>query len=91
MVANLRTMGYPEHFAGMLTFWKVLGVLAIAIPQVPARFKEWAYGCFFVEFLCAAYVLFVTPDFSNQVAFPLVFVAILAGSYYYYHKLKAAN
>jgi hypothetical protein len=37
-------LGYPEYFVTMLVIFKVLGSLALIIPQVPARLKEWAYA-----------------------------------------------
>ena len=47
-VEGIRHLGYPDYFRVMLTVFKVLGSLAIIIPAVPARIKEWAYaGLFF--------------------------------------------
>ena len=33
-------LGYPAYFGIMLTVFKVLGALALIIPQVPNRIKE---------------------------------------------------
>ena len=39
---GIRHLGYPEYFGNTLVVFKILGVLAVIIPQVPKRIKEWA-------------------------------------------------
>jgi hypothetical protein len=34
---GIRHLGYPDYFGVMLTVFKVLGALALIIPQVPER------------------------------------------------------
>jgi len=34
---------------------KVIGALALLIPQIPARIKEWIYVCFGVVLISAAH------------------------------------
>jgi hypothetical protein len=87
-VEGIRHLGYPNYFGGMLAVLKVLGILAIVLPMVPARIKEWAYGCFFVELLCAAYSHLSVDGAGAQSFFPLIVLGLFAGSYIYYHKLK---
>ena len=43
---GIRHLGYPEYFGNALVVFKVLGALALIIPQVPNRIKEWAYAGF---------------------------------------------
>jgi DoxX-like family len=81
-------LGYPAYFGVMLAVFKVAGALALIIPQVPSRIKEWAYGCFMVEFMMAAWSHFAIDGFSGQAFFPFVVLAILGVSYYYFHKRK---
>jgi hypothetical protein len=81
-------LGYPSYFLPMLAVLKVSGILAIVLPMVPARFKEWAYGCFFVELLCASYSHFCIDGAGGAAFFPLIVLGLFAGSYVYYHKLK---
>ena len=67
---------------------KVLGALAIIVPQVPARVKEWAYaGISFT--LIGALVSNVAVDGLQigMVVFVGVVFAILAASYSSYHKI----
>lgn len=77
---------YPEYFGTMLTVFKVVGALALIIPQVPHRFKEWAYGCFVLELIAAFWSICAVDGFSGGALFPLVILGILLVSYMYYHK-----
>ncbi len=88
---GIRHLGYPEYFGVMLTVFKVLGALALIIPQVPARVKEWAYAGFAIDFI-AAFVSHAAVDgFQPLTFFPLVVFAVLIISYIYYHKIKRAS
>lgn len=81
-------LGYPSYFGPFLTVMKVLGALALIIPQVPARVKEWAYaGIGFT--LIAALVSIIAVDGlqMGMVIFVGVVFAILAASYMSYHKI----
>jgi hypothetical protein len=79
-------LGYPSYFGVMLTVFKVAGALALIIPQVPSRFKEWAYGCFFIEFIAAFWSHAAVDGFGGQSFFPLFVLGVLLVSYIYYHK-----
>lgn len=82
-------LGYPEYFGVMLTIYKVLGALAIMLPMVPARIKEWAYAGLSFN-LISAFISYCAVDgFSGIALFPLFILAILMVSYVYYNKLKA--
>lgn len=86
---GIRHLGYPEYFGVMLTVFKVLGALALIIPQVPARIKEWAYAGFAIDFI-SAFVSYAAVDgFSGLTFFPLIVFLVLIVSYIYYHKIKA--
>lgn len=80
-------LGYPHYFSFMLMVFKVVGCLAIIVPQVPTRLKEWAYGCFFIELIMAFWSNVATDGFSGMALFPFVIMGVLAVSYVYYHKL----
>lgn len=59
MVAGYAHIGFPDWFRVELGIAKLLGALALIIPAIPARVKEWAYACFFCELflslLCAVF------------------------------------
>jgi hypothetical protein len=84
--ASMNHLGYPAYFGTMLNVFKVVGVLALVIPQVPHRFKEWAYGCFVLELIAAFWSICAVDGFSGGALFPLVILGILLVSYMYYQK-----
>ncbi len=88
---GIRHLGYPEYFGVMLTVFKVLGALALIIPQVPARVKEWAYAGFAIDFISAFVSNAVVDGLNGQTFFPLVVFAVLIVSYVYYHKINSGN
>jgi hypothetical protein len=72
----------------MLTFFKVIGALALVLPFIKGRYKEWTYAGFGINFICAAASHWVVDGFEGQVIFPLVAFAILAASYVFYNKMN---
>ena len=88
---GIRHLGYPEYFGNALVVFKVIGVLAIVIPKVPARIKEWAYAGFAFDFLFAAISHGAVDGINGQTFFPLIVFGILAISYIYYHKNAAKS
>jgi hypothetical protein len=87
---GIRHLGYPGYFGVMLTVFKVLGALALIIPQVPARVKEWAYAGFVIDFIGAFVSLAAVDGFTGLTFFPLIVLLVLIVSYIYYHKIKTA-
>ena len=79
-------LGYPAYFGVLLVVFKVLGALALILPQVPPRIKEWAYAGFTFDFISASVSHWVVDGFGGQAIFPLVVLAILMVSYTYYYK-----
>jgi DoxX-like family len=85
---GIRHLGYPTYFGPMLTVFKVLGALALMIPQVPKWLKEWAYAGFVFDFLSAFISTWAVDGLSGATFFPLLVLAVLLISYRYYHKLN---
>jgi len=85
---GIRHLGYPSYFGIALVIFKVLGVVALVVPQVPNRLKEWAYAGFVFIFLLAAISHAAVDGMNGQTFFPLIVLVILGVSYFYFHKLK---
>ncbi|MFD1604715.1 DoxX family protein [Flavobacterium artemisiae] len=85
---GIRHLGYPEYFGNALVVFKILGVLALIIPQVPGRIKEWAYAGFAFDFIFASISHFAVDGIDFQGFFPLIVLAILIVSYVTYHKIQ---
>ncbi|PLK42968.1 DoxX family protein [Emticicia sp. TH156] len=81
-------LGYPAYFGVMLTVYKVTGSIALILPVVPARIKEWAYAGLSFSLLSAFISHWAVDGMNAQTPFPLIILAILMVSYVYYHKLK---
>ena len=81
-------LGYPLYFGNALVIFKVLGVLALIIPAIPKRIKEWAYAGFAFDFVFAAISHGAVDGINGQTFFPLIVLAVLAISYSSYHKIN---
>jgi hypothetical protein len=85
---GIRHLGYPEYFGNVLVVFKILGVLALVLPQIPKRVKEWAYAGFAFDFLFAAISHGIVDGLIGQTFFPIIVLGVLIISYIYYHKLN---
>jgi DoxX-like family len=83
-------LGFPQYFKVELTIAKILGVLALVIPAVPFKVKEFAYAGFAITLASAAIAHFGRGDARNlsliYIIDPLIFLGLLAASYYYFEK-----
>jgi hypothetical protein len=90
-IAGITHLGYPVYFAGLLAIFKIIGCVAIIIPQVPGRIKEWAYAGFGIDFISALVSIIAVDGFGVGALLPIVFIGILIVSYTTYHKLHPAT
>lgn len=86
-VQAITHLGYPVYFVTILVVFKVLGSLALIIPKVPARIKEWAYAGCAINFICAFISNWVVDGLNGLTFFPMLILAILIASYIQYHRL----
>ena len=87
-VDGIRHLGYPDYFRVMLTVFKVVGAVVLIIPAFKGRYKEWAYAGFGITFIAATISYCVIDGLNFESFFPLIVFAIMAVSYYCYHKLQ---
>jgi DoxX-like family len=90
-VQGIVGLGYPLYFFTLLTAAKVLGSLALIIPQVPSRVKEWAYAGFGFDFISAFVSLVAVMGFTSVVILPVVAFGVLIVSYVSYHKMMSVR
>lgn len=75
-------LGYPDYFRVAFTLFKVLGAIALIFPQIPRRWKEWAYAGFTFDFIFATISHGAVDGLADfQTWFPLIVLAILLVSY----------
>ena len=82
-------LGLPHYFKIELTTAKILGLLALLIPSVPLRIKEFAYFGFGITLISASIAHFARGDARLSVLFildPLFFLVLLIVSYVYFEK-----
>ncbi len=85
--AGTKPLGYPDYFAYALIICKLLGVIAIAVPQVPTKLKEWAYAGLTFNLI---FVIISHACVDKNAAFmvmPILVLGILAVSYFYQAKI----
>lgn len=80
-------LGLPDYFKKELTVAKILGALALIIPIVPPKIKEFAYFGFAITLISACVAHFSSGDGTMSLD-PLIFLGILIISYWYFHKLN---
>jgi hypothetical protein len=82
-------MGYPLYFIPFLGVAKILGAIAILIPGNFPRIKEWAYAGLTFDLIAATYSLYCIPNPEGPWWGTLIFIALAAAAYIYYHKKLA--
>lgn len=86
-VQGFTHLGYPVYFVTVLAVFKVLGSLALVIPLVPARVKEWAYAGLMFDFLSALISIIIVDGLTPVILAPIIAIVILSISYIHYHKM----
>jgi hypothetical protein len=74
-------LGYPDYFAYTLIVCKVLGVIAISVPGIPERVREWAYAGLAFNLIYAFISHACVDGDISYMLMPLVFLGILIISY----------
>jgi hypothetical protein len=81
-------LGFPNYFKIELTVAKILGALALLIPNIPSKIKEFAYCGITITLVSASIAHFSSGDGVMFVVDPLIFLSILSVSYCYFNKIK---
>ncbi|MBX3101825.1 MAG: DoxX family protein [Bacteroidetes bacterium] len=82
-------LGFPDYFRVELALAKALGVLALLLPVVPPRVKEWAYAGFVFTELSAMIAHLALGDPAQIWIFAFVLLGILLTSYACFRRLQA--
>ena len=91
MKAAFVHLGFPDYFRIELGVLKVLGALALIIPIVPSKLKEFAYFGFALTFVSALIGHVSSGDPISMAIMPIVFFGILTVSYIFLRKIKSAE
>lgn len=86
--AGMLHYGYPNYFGIALSLCKILGALALIIPQVPKVLKDLAYAGFVFDFIFAGISIAAVDGFGATILAPLIFLGVLICSYTSGNKLR---
>ena len=84
-------LGYPTYFIQWLSVAKILGAVAILLPMVPARVKEWAYFGFFIELVTATFSFLAVGDPITDWWPMFLFIGVLVLAYVLHHRRLAGG
>ncbi len=85
-------LGFPaDFFRAELSWAKMAGVLALLIPIVPARLKEWAYAGFAMNLISALIAHFSIHDRPAAFAPSTITCVLWTCSYVFWRRLEAAR
>jgi DoxX-like family len=92
VVAVFARLGFPSHaFQVELSVAKVLGVLALLLPFVPARLKEWAYAGFAINLVSALIAHFSVGDGLFAWGWAAMTGVLWGLSYFFWRRLQATG
>lgn len=86
-----KPLGYPDYFAYALLICKVIGTIAIMLPSLPAKLKEWAYAGLAFNLIFATYSHIMVDENIGFIMLPVIVGIILAVSYVYNVKIKTES
>lgn len=81
-------LGLPDYLRIELTVAKTLGVLALLVPGIPRKLKEFAYFGFAITLISASIAHFSSGDGILFVIDPLLFLSALLVSYLYFNRIN---
>lgn len=85
-------LGFPaDYFRVELSWAKVAGVVALLLPMVPARLKEWAYAGFAINLISALIAHLSIGDRLAAIAPSTITSVLWALSYFFWRRLQAAQ
>ena len=85
-------LGFPAGFFRIELSWaKVAGVLALLVPVVPARLKEWAYAGFAINLISALIAHTSIHDRPAAFAPSTITGALWVLSYYFWRRLESVQ
>jgi DoxX-like family len=86
----LNHLGYPDYFIQLISYLKILGVIAILIPGFP-KIKEWAYAGLCFDLLGAIVSVSAVDGFNPGIFVIVVPIGFLFISRHYFNKLYLAT
>ncbi|GGG95044.1 DoxX family protein [Silvibacterium dinghuense] len=86
VAAAFAHLGFPSYFRIELSWAKLVGVLALLIPAVPARMKEWAYAGFAITLVSAIIAHLAVGDGPEAWGWAVGAGVLLGVSYFFWYR-----
>lgn len=83
-------LGFPASFRIELAVAKLLGAVALLLPAVGGRAKEWVYAGFFITLISGVIAHFTAGDPASTWGGALVVLLLLTLSYISYRRRQAS-
>ena len=90
VAAAFAHMGFPAYFRFELSWAKFAGIVALLVPMVPARVKEWAYAGFAITLVSAVIAHLSIGEGPEAWGFAVGTGVLWALSYFFWRRLQAA-
>jgi len=84
-------LGFPSYFRVELSWAKFAGLIALLLPIVPARVKEWAYAGFAFTLVSAVIAHLAVGEGTSAWGFAVGTAVLEALSYYFWRRMQAAS
>ena len=87
---RITQLGYPVYILTILGIWKVLGVIAVLIPNYPVL-KEWAYAGFFFAMTGAIISHLASGSPAGELFGPILLIVLTIVSWYFRPTARKTN
>jgi hypothetical protein len=85
-------LGFPaDYFRVELSWAKVIGVLVLLIPMIPARYKEWAYAGFAINLISAIIAHLSIHDRTLALVPSSITSVLWLLSYFFWRRMQAST
>jgi uncharacterized membrane protein len=91
MFDEFKHFGFPDYFRMELGTAKIFGGLAIILPMISTRIKEWAYAGLGICFISALITHSAVGDPAISLIGPFIFLILLIVSYLNYENLNGSH
>jgi len=86
VASEFTRLGFPGYFRIELCSLKLVGVVVLLVPMVPARLKEWAYAGFTIVLGSALVAHLASGDGVSKWSWAVGTFVLGAFSYWFYRK-----
>jgi hypothetical protein len=84
-------LGYPTYLLPFLGIAKTLGVIAVLLPMISRRVKEWAYAGLVFDLTGALYSHVSVGDPPSAWLFPVIGLTFVGGSYLFHRHVPSTS